>query len=258
MNRFSARLVVPTLVARLVFSAALLSLLLPLPVLAGLSGESSKPSAPPEIAPEDRPSFFTITYTETGQSYDYTRTADYGYDWVATDPGGSESGSVSPTDLDNTTITILADNPDGSFDSLFTVPDGMGGSITYEFYGWIDYSTNTADGTYVLPDGTQRQVSIHVPNGNLEEPVTVVIVIGAGAIAGIGCLWHALATDCAADCRAACAPNGLKSSREGWCGRCTCECWPPQPCNQDGTGNLFGASPATQQPAPACPKPTPI
>ncbi len=184
-----------------------------------------------KIASNQWPSFFTATFPETSQSYEYYKQADGSLFYRSAD--SSQVGSVPASAINGINITSVTESG-GNFASTFTLPDGLGATLTYQYFGAWNATTGFATGTLVLPDGSQRILELNIPAGTttlaITKAVVIIIVIGAGAIAGIGCLWHALVTDCAADCAAACAKGGgsLKSSSEGWCGRCTCKCYEPR------------------------------
>ncbi len=223
------------------FVLALFSVLLPPEVLAAatqLPGATNAQDA--EAATEGIPDYFTVDYPDEGLSYGLTRQANG--DYLMENADGSQSQIVDAAAISQTTVDILfGDDLGGPFSATLTIPDSLGGSITYGFYGNWDPISETVDGTLVLADGTEKDLNLWVPNaGSLSLKVVIVITVvaSAAAIAALGCWFLGWITNCIDDCADACE-HGVKSATEGTCGTCTCECFPPPPppCDRDG-GNL--------------------
>ncbi|MEM9554708.1 MAG: hypothetical protein AAGC60_10645 [Acidobacteriota bacterium] len=221
---------------RCLLCVCVFTLLMP-PQLLAESHQSTK------VADLDWPKYFAATFTDPDQGelrYEYFKQAD-GSLFYRT-KSSSQLGSVEKAAIEGIEIKVLNDDG-GRFDTVFSVPDGLGGKLEFSYYGSWDARKGIADGTLITPGGESRSLRVDIPSNSgttAAQPTKAVIIISIGvsaaAISAIGCFWNAWRTDCAADCAAACTAGGgsLKSSSEGWCGSCTCICNPPPECDSNG------------------------
>lgn len=136
------------------------------------------------------------------------------------------------TDAEIAELTVVEQESYGDWATMRAeVSDGLGGSREYVISERLDGDRVVGQievpGQGVLPYTARfaRQERESPGRGpRLRANPDWFIFIGAGVILAAGCVINAIKTDCAGDCSAGCGDSGMKSSDEGLCGQCDCEC----------------------------------
>lgn len=228
------------LVANMMVAVALLSLVFPPDLAAAARVKNTSPA--------DLPDQFSVTFDAINHTLHFQRAVG-GYTFVSAD--GQQNGFIDDSEIAKISTNPNPTNGANAFDISMTIIDGSGAVLPYDFKGTWN-KTDDIKGTLTLPDGTADAITVNVPGLAGADSVTMkrrgekaIIIIIPAAVVGVGvvaCWLGSWWVDCAEECRAACAPNGVRSFTEGRCGSsCTCDCYPPpaatttKPVQQSGT-----------------------
>ncbi len=166
------------------------------------------------------PDSFDVTLPFENLTLGFAQQADGSYAW-----GDSQgrSGVVDAATVNGIEILGSSQGSDGQFSAHLTVPDGADGSAAYTVSGVL-LPGGGAQTTVVDAAGEAHTLLLDWSDDG-DDPVAPwligAIVAGVGML---GCAAVAIATNCIADCAAACGSSGMSSAGEGLCGTCTCTC----------------------------------